>query len=243
MEGYLQPDPTKSTRYAAMNPVTYVAVTDPTPVPRRTVVDRAKCNSCHADLAAHGGIRKSPEYCVMCHGPNKVGDQRVSRFEVASTVAPSVNFKVLVHKIHRGDQLTQGYVVGGYPPPSAASPAGTPVDFGTVGYPGDLRACWACHASTSYALPLPDGLLPTKTQQVLSCADPTLDPGTYCTTRVVASESFLAPASAACTACHDEPSSVAHARVMTASDGTESCATCHGFGAQWDVQAVHVLPP
>lgn len=243
MEGYLQPDPTKTARYASENPVAYVAVTDAVPVPRRQVVDRDKCNSCHTDLAAHGGGRKSPEYCVLCHNPNKVNDQRVARFEVPLTTAPSVNFKVMVHKIHRGEDLAQGYVLGGFPGPTAANPAGTPVDFGTVAFPGNQKACWACHAGTSYMLPLPAGQLPTKTAQILSCADPTLDPTKYCTTRTVQSETFMAPVGAACTACHDKPATIAHAKVMTAPDGSESCETCHGLGKQWDVQAVHVLPP
>ena len=56
-------------------------------------------------------------------------------------------------------------------------------------------------------------------------------------------ETFMQPIGAACTACHDKPSTVAHVQVMTAPSGTESCETCHGLGAQWDVQTVHVLPP
>ncbi len=131
---------------AALNPVTYVAVTDPTPTPRRTVVELDRCNSCHADLLAHGGTRRSPEYCVMCHNPNAVDDQDAPRFEVPSTLAPSVNFKVLVHKIHRGSDLAQGYVLGADPAPTPANPAGTQVDFGQALFPGDQRACWACHA-------------------------------------------------------------------------------------------------
>jgi OmcA/MtrC family decaheme c-type cytochrome len=242
MEGWLQPDPSTPTRYAALNPVAYVPITDPAPVPRRTVVDRAKCNACHGDLAAHGGTRKSVEYCVMCHAPNAVDDANAPRFEVPST-APPIHFKVLVHKIHRGDRLTQGYVVGGDPGPTPSNPAGTPVDFGTVGYPGNLRACWACHASTSYFLPLPPGLLPTKTGETLACTDPTLDAGAYCAAPAAQSATYLAPASAACTACHDAPSSLTHAQSYVAPDGTESCASCHGNGAPWDVQAVHVLPP
>lgn len=242
MEGYVQPD-VKALRYAALNPVAYVAVTDPTPVPRRQIVERDKCNSCHDDLNAHGGMRKSPEYCVLCHTPGKVNDQRVARFEVPTTAAPSVNFKVLVHKIHRGNKLDQGYVLGSYPPPTPTNPGGTPVDFGTVGFPGDLRACWSCHAGTTYRLPLSPGQLPTKTMQVLACNDRPLNPLNYCTSRTVQSESFLQPIGAACTGCHDKPATVAHVQIMTATDGTESCETCHGNGAQWDVQRVHTLDP
>jgi OmcA/MtrC family decaheme c-type cytochrome len=228
---------------AALNPVTYVAVTDPTPAARRTVVERDKCNSCHGDLLAHGGTRKSPEYCVLCHNPNAVDARGAPRFEVPSTLAPSVNFKVLVHRIHRGSDLAQGYVVGAYPLPTTSSPAGTQVDFGKVLFPGDLRACWACHASTSYLPPLPAGLSPTLGSEVLACTDPSPNPLAYCQNQVVGSQSFMAPIGSACTACHDQTWDVAHAQTMTAPDGTEACVTCHGAGAQWDVQAVHALPP
>jgi OmcA/MtrC family decaheme c-type cytochrome len=242
MEGYIQPA-NSTFRYASLNPVAYVAVTDAQPAARRAIVDRDKCNSCHSDLQAHGGSRKSPEYCVMCHTPNKVNDQRVARLEVPTTTAESVNFKVMVHKIHRGDGLAQGYVLGGFPAPTQAAPGGTPIDFGKVAFPGNLRACWACHSGTTYRLPLSAGQLPTKTTQVLVCNDTSPDPAKYCVNRSVQSESFMQPIGAACTGCHDKPSSVAHAKVMTASDGTESCETCHGSGAQWDVQVVHTLEP
>jgi OmcA/MtrC family decaheme c-type cytochrome len=243
MEGYVQDPNVAAFRYAAPNAVVYVPVTDATATPRRTVVNRDKCDSCHGDLTAHGGTVKSVEYCVMCHTPNAVNAGGAPRFEVPTTTAPSVSFKVLVHKIHRGNQLAQGYVLGGDPQPTASSPGGTPIDFGKVAYPGNLRACWACHASTSYELPLPVGQIPTKTSQVLACNDATLDPSAYCASRSVQSETFLAPTAAACTACHDDASSVAHAQVNVAADGSEACATCHGPGQAWDVQSVHVLPP
>jgi OmcA/MtrC family decaheme c-type cytochrome len=243
MEGYLAPSGDAGPIYAALNPVTYVAVTDPAPVTRRTVVDRSKCNSCHSDLLAHQGTRKSPEYCVLCHNPNAVDAEDAPRFEVAATVAPSINFKVLVHKLHRGGALSQGYVVGSDPGPTPSNPAGTPVDFGKVYYPGDLRACWACHASTSYLPPLPTGQIPTVTQETLACTDPSPNPATYCTTQVDGGVATLAPIGAACTACHDQPWNVTHAEVNAASDGSEACVTCHGAGQAWDVQAVHALPP
>jgi OmcA/MtrC family decaheme c-type cytochrome len=228
---------------AAENPVAYVAVTDPAPSARRTVVQRDKCNSCHVDLLAHGGTRKSPEYCVLCHNPNAVGDEDVARFEVPSTTAPSINFKVLVHRLHRGSQLQQGYVVGADPGPTPANPAGTPVDFGKVHFPGDLRACWACHASTSYLPPLPAGQIPTVTQEVLACTDPSPNPASYCSTQVVSSQSTLSPIGAACTGCHDAPWTISHAASNAAPDGSEACVTCHGAGKLWDVQAVHAQPP
>ncbi len=243
MEGYLQAGPGAPV-YAAENPVAYIAITDPSPVPRRTVVERTSCNSCHYDLLAHGGTIKSPEYCVLCHTANKVGNQDAPRLEVPTTNVPSESFDVLVHKIHRGSQLAQGYVVGGLPGPTMENPEGTPVDFGKVLYPGDLRACWACHAATSYLPPLPGGLLPTVTEETIACNDPTLDPTNYCSSVSVASQPTLPPMTTACTACHDSPSDIAHAEANISS-GSESCLTgsCHGAGETWDVQTAHVLPP
>jgi OmcA/MtrC family decaheme c-type cytochrome len=243
MEGYLAPTGPTGNIYSALNPVVYVAVTDATATARRTIVDVKKCNSCHTELLAHAGTRKSPEYCVMCHNPGAVDDQDVARFEVPSTVAPSINFKSLVHKLHRGSQLAQGYVVGSDPGPTVGNPGGTPVDFGEVQYPGDLRACWACHASTSYLPPLSAGQVPTLTSETLTCNDPSPNPSAYCSSRSVVSTASLAPIGAACTACHDQSWNVSHAEVNTAPDGSEACLTCHGAGAQWDIQAVHTLPP
>lgn len=244
-EGYIQDAVDASLRYAFDNPVFYIPVTDAQAVPRRDVVDRALCNSCHRDLSAHGGSRRSPEYCVMCHTPDKVNDQRWARFQVASTVVPSVDLKVLVHKIHMGEELTQQpYIVGAFPAPSKANPAGTPTDFGEVRFPGDKRACWACHKGTSYELPLPLTNVPVKSTQTLTCLDPMpWDPTAYCNNRQVVSETFIGPTSAACTACHDKPATAVHAQIMSNAQNQESCATCHGPGADWDVQKVHVLPP
>jgi len=244
MEGYAQDPKDATLRYATQNPVFYAAVTDAQPAARRTVVDRTLCNSCHRDLSAHGGLRKNPEYCVLCHTPNKVNDQRAPRFQVASTVVPSVDLKVLVHRIHMGEDLTQPYVVGGFPAPTQQNPGGTPISFNDVRFPGNKRACWACHKGTSYTLPLADGLIPTKTSQTLTCLDPTpWNSNAWCASRQVVSETFAGPTAAACTACHDAPATAAHAQIMTAQNGAESCSVCHGAGKQWDVQAVHALAP
>ncbi|HZD55449.1 MAG TPA: OmcA/MtrC family decaheme c-type cytochrome, partial [Anaerolineales bacterium] len=103
MEGYVNEtisgveDPV---RVAGFNPVTYAALDGSEPSPRRQVVDRELCNACHKDLALHGGIRKNPEYCVMCHN-TAASDEEVRPAEAMPPT--SIHFKVLIHKIHLGE--------------------------------------------------------------------------------------------------------------------------------------------
>lgn len=244
LEGYIQPGGAAGPRFATENPVVFVPVTDAVAAPRRTVVDDSSCNNCHRDLAAHGGGRKTTDYCVFCHNPNNPGDERMSRPEQGTVFAPSVDFKVFIHKIHAGEHLSQKpYLLGAFPAPTKANPMGTIIDFSETRYPGDLRACWACHKGDSYTLPLSDKLLPSK-EQIIGCAeDPAADGDNYCDVRQVLSETLLQPTRAACTTCHDAPYVVAHAETMTAASGAEACATCHGPGSDYDVQVMHQLDP
>jgi OmcA/MtrC family decaheme c-type cytochrome len=243
LEGYLQPGGPTGPEFGALNPIAFAAVTDAVPVPRRKVVDVGQCNACHDELAAHGGDRREAQYCAFCHNPNKANDQRVARFEVPATTAQSVDFKVLIHKIHMGAGLTQQpYVIGGYPAPTVTDPAGTPIDFGAVLYPGDPAACSACHAGATYILPLGAAVLPSLSE-VLACTDPSPSPASYCQDRVVSAVTYTAPTTAVCTACHDAPYVLAHAQTNTAPSGVEGCAACHGPETPWDVQFVHAPAP
>lgn len=243
MEGYVQPAGS-STRFATFNPVKYVAVTDPAPVPRREIVDNQLCTNCHYEIAAHGGMRKNPEYCVFCHNPNQAGDERIERFESSTVTTPSLDMRHFIHRIHTGEHLAQQpYILGGNPAPTKANPAGTPIDFGHVRYPGDRKACWTCHKADSYMLPLPDGVLPSKLQTLTCAEDPEADGDAYCDQRVVEKETFLWPEASACTGCHDSAAAVAHAETNTTQGGAEACAACHGPGHDFDVQRVHQPDP
>jgi len=133
-------------------------------------------------------------------------------------------------------------VIGGYPAPTVANPAGTPLDFGAVLYPGDPAACPICHAGATYVLPLGAAVLPS-VSEVLACDDPTPNPASYCENRVVSAVISTAPTTAVCTSCHDAPYVLAHAQTNTAPSGVESCAVCHGPQAPWDVQLVHAPAP
>ncbi len=129
-------------RDTAENPLLAFAVTDSAAVPRRAVVDDAKCETCHLNLAFHGGNRHNPDYCVTCHMPEALdrdGEQ-------------TINFKYMVHSIHRGEKLEKGFVTGG-------------TDYSDVVFPGDLRNCDTCHINNSQQLPLARDLLPTTTPQ------------------------------------------------------------------------------
>ena len=84
---------------------------------RRTVVDFAKCNSCHYDLGFHSNRgRKGPDYCATCHNP-KLDNGGRARFTVAEAwvdaavttakvyLPESVSLNVFIHRIHMGEKL------------------------------------------------------------------------------------------------------------------------------------------
>jgi OmcA/MtrC family decaheme c-type cytochrome len=239
LEGFLQPG--GPPRLAAHNPVMAFAVTDPEPVPRRQVVETERCNACHTRLAFHQNMRLNPDYCAMCHNPGMVSSQLAPQVH-QDVLLESLNFPLMIHKIHAGQDLAQGYVVGGRPPPDEGNPWGTQKDFGTVRYPRPLADCAACHTSTSYDVPLPMTHLPTR-MAVRSCDDPAADPDDWCENVSVSDEWLIPPETAACTSCHDRPSTEAHANIMTTEDGRESCATCHGPGSAYAADRAHGMAP
>jgi OmcA/MtrC family decaheme c-type cytochrome len=96
--------------------------------PRRTVVATANCSACHQNLGiVHGGSRGNTQECVMCHNPTLVD----------GTSNMSVNYAVQIHRIHRGSNLTNPYILG-------------TTNFQSILFPGDLRDCSTCHVGSSY---------------------------------------------------------------------------------------------
>lgn len=254
-EAYLQAS--GQPRYAALNPVAYFPVTDAVAQPRRELVTIEQCNTCHLDLAFHGGARKNVEYCSFCHNPSFVGSGRISRFEGADVWAESTDLRVMIHKIHMGEKLNQQpYVLGGNPGPDAGNPAGSPVDFGEVRFPGNQQACGTCHVAGSFDLPLPEGLLPTRRIQFTCNEDPAADGNQLCgpfnnnnyadptNNFVPLTTQWTGPEASACLSCHDSGSARAHAMSNTdQGSGAEACSTCHGAGKTYDPAQYHALAP
>jgi len=184
------------------------AVTDAMPVSRRMVVNDAKCENCHSNLSLHGDNRNDANaYCQTCHMPSATD----AAVRPADAGAPqSIDFRYMIHKIHAGAHLENGYVVYGY--------RSSLHDFSEVEYVGDLRNCEACHDGDSYTLPLNIGLEAVTT------------PRDYW--------SPMLPETAACLSCHDNQSDAVHADSNTTDLG-EACATCHGTGKTYSVEKVH----
>lgn len=183
------------------------AVTGGMDMPRRMVVNDEKCESCHTNLTLHGGNRHNAnEYCQTCHMPSATDEEVRSEGDTPQ----SIDFRYMVHKIHRGEDLENGYVVLGY--------RSSVHDYSHVVYPGDLRNCEACHESGTYTLPLPANL-----EDVITPLD-------YF--------SPMGPETAACLSCHDGQAAASHALSNSSSIG-EACAACHGSGKTYDVQKVH----
>ncbi len=195
-------------REAAFNPIKYYALTGSV-VARRTVATTAQCNQCHDRLALHGGQRLNVDECVICHNPV---ESDKSRRPAAAGAPESVSFQRMIHRIHRGEELTQDYTVYGF--------GGTAHNYNEVVYPGDLRNCAKCHTAGSQNLP--------------SAGDPVITELDYFSPQ--------GPGTAACLGCHDNRDTAAHAFLNTTTlrgQPAEACGTCHGANADKSADRSH----
>lgn len=200
-------------RDAGDNKVIHFSVDSSLVAPPPVVVTTAQCNQCHSKLSVHGMNRNQVEQCILCHNPNTTD---TARRPAGDAPAQSVDFKVLIHRIHQGEAGAAGghmtpYVVYGF--------GSARFDFSHVIFPGDLRNCDKCHANSSYQLPLPAGR-----------------------TNVVSPRAWyspMPPTTAACTGCHTSRSTAAHTSVNTSAQFGESCDVCHGVNGEFSVDKVH----
>jgi OmcA/MtrC family decaheme c-type cytochrome len=89
--------------------------------------ETSTCNSCHDQLNAHGGSRREVKLCALCHTPQTVDPD----------TGNTVDFKVMIHKIHSPGELTKPLVIIGN--------AQSVHDFSGVTFPQDVRNCKTCH--------------------------------------------------------------------------------------------------
>ena len=106
------------------------------------IIATKSCNRCHDPLSAHGGARLIVPLCITCHNPGGDGVQTVD-----PDTGNSLDFEVMIHKIHMGAML-----------PSVQ--AGTPYqiigfnnsvnDFSDVVFPANIENCQMCHEVGAY---------------------------------------------------------------------------------------------
>jgi len=110
----------------------------------RDVIRTQSCNTCHDQLAFHGGYAHGMEMCVMCHQPQHADP----------VTGNTLDLKVLAHKIHMGSQLPS--VVGTSTTPGVpyeiSGFGGNFSNFSTVIDPADPRRCEICHSQTTGAV-------------------------------------------------------------------------------------------
>jgi hypothetical protein len=190
--------------------------------PVSIIASGAACNGCHTDVFGHGGGRRGVDTCLLCHG--SAGTEDRPRYVAASAPATpgvTVEFRAMLHKIHRGVDLANaatysvvGFGAGTYPNNFSV------LGFGDIEFPAmpeGVKDCRACHgASDAWQTPA-DRSHPT---------------------------SATAPArswQAACGSCHDSGAAGAHIDVMTSGLGAESCAVCHDSGRELSTILAHKI--
>ncbi|MDH5533984.1 MAG: OmcA/MtrC family decaheme c-type cytochrome [Betaproteobacteria bacterium] len=185
---------------------------------RRDIVLTSTCNECHNELRAHG-TRVDTRLCVTCHNPGSW---------VAGTPDTTVDFKVMIHRIHFNiynslnptDRNAPNYLPRALPSVDAGFPylIGT-ADFSTPTFTQDARNCSKCH----------DGSFSAQGDNWKT--QPSID---------------------ACTSCHDtfyftvspdpaKPYQTEAHPAGTAADNS-ACALCHGPGKVADVVVQHNFP-
>ena len=72
----------------------------------RDIVSVSSCNSCHDPLALHGGSRRDVKVCITCHTTKIINpDTGEEDDQIDPDSGNNIAFKIMVHKIHRGEML------------------------------------------------------------------------------------------------------------------------------------------
>jgi OmcA/MtrC family decaheme c-type cytochrome len=121
---------------------TFVPATGTVVASGHEIVKTASCNECHNKLEAHDA-RIETGYCVTCHNPGSTD----------ANSGNTVDFKVMIHKLHRGEFLPSvvaggEYAIWGY--------RDTKHDFSDVAFPQDIRNCTKCHDGSDPETPQGD---------------------------------------------------------------------------------------
>ncbi|MGE3172398.1 MAG: hypothetical protein AB7O97_07200 [Planctomycetota bacterium] len=204
---------------------------DATTLDSREVVAMGNCNQCHTELRAHGDNRNNVTNCLLCHTAGS--EDRVT--DPATTPGVTIDFKVMIHKIHAGAQLpsvlgvatntdgTRNY--NATPQPYEIIGFGDQVhDFSHVAFPQWPSMFTPMPRDLGYAA-LQDTTLPAN------------DPVRLEGARRQGLENTMRSGPVGCAACHGDPdgsgpiAAPADGDLIYAQPTRAACASCHD---DWD---------
>lgn len=229
-------------------------------IEHREVVTIANCNQCHENLRAHGEIRRNVSHCVLCH---TAGAEDRNVMTVANgTPGRSIEFRVMIHKLHNAAHLPSVLGVGvnangsrnysATPEPYEIVGFGNRVhDFSNVEFPmwPNLSEPMPKDAGYSGLSGASQDLEDTIRQGVTACGKCHGDPDGSGPLPAPAQgdRAFDNPSRRACGSCHDDidwdlPYS-ANNSTMPPQPDDQSCAFCHPVsGSMLSVMDAHLHP-
>ncbi len=107
-------------------------VSEPAP---RNIVSTATCNNCHNPLQAHGGSRQNVQLCLTCHTQGAVDPESGN----------SIDFNVMIHRIHMGKDLPSVKAGGTY---RIIGNSLSVHDWSHAGFPQPIANCQVCHTAS-----------------------------------------------------------------------------------------------
>jgi OmcA/MtrC family decaheme c-type cytochrome len=144
--------------------------------------------------------------CVLCHNPL----DNDSAFRPAADNPPeSIDFALMIHRIHSGPSQTRNFTIWGY--------GNSQNNYNNLLYPGDLTNCAQCHLPGTNNVP---ALAVAMINDTRGYIDP------------------VYPTTGACLGCHALVADASHALANTTAEG-ESCVVCHGPNGAFSVAKVH----
>ncbi len=190
------------------------------PAPYSLISSGENCQACHQDLRYHEGTWRGFDTCITCHGTAGAEDRPpYVAANAPATPGVRVDFRFLLHRIHRGVSLANP---GFFTVASGTLPAPNNYSlhfFAEVHFPplpGATRNCAVCHGITNTAW-----IEPAPREHPSEPGDP------------------IRTWTPVCVACHDAALAVAHIENEVSAAGVEICALCHGAGQPFDVVQVH----
>ncbi len=228
----------------------------------REVVKTDNCNQCHVALQAHDGEIRSAQLCVLCH---------TSGAEDTSGNGVSIDFRVMIHKLHDGAHLpsvlgvatnsdgSRNYAATKVPY-EITDDEGEVTDFSDVAFPvwpnlnTPMPRDFGYSARSSTEKTLEATMLQGATQCSKCHGDPD-DSGLLTGPLTAPAQGGLAfsqPSRRACGSCHDDIDwtlpYVANQLQMDPQSDDSSCLPCHapsgvaGVGLPLSTAAAHLHP-